>query len=191
MRPATQARRQDLAARLAGLAEAEIAANGLAELRARTLAAQAGCSVGAIYGVVPDLDELVLAVNARTLDAIGASLSPAAGGASPAAAYLDYAQANRPRWTALFQHRMADRPLPGWYAERRRAAFAPVEHLLARLLPALSDPERAALAASLFAAVHGMVSLGLDELLGAMPLPVLRRQLRTVVTAMAAGLTER
>ncbi len=67
-------------------------------MRARALAEAAGCAVGAIYGVFPDLDELVLSVNGRTLDAIEAALGrvPARGPAplrlaGLAQAYLDYA----------------------------------------------------------------------------------------------------
>jgi AcrR family transcriptional regulator len=192
----TASRHQDLQARLLDAAEQAIAADGLSNIRARTLAEAVGCSVGAIYGVFADLDALILAVNGRTLDAIGAALHRA-GGDSPAGrlvclanAYLDYAVANRPRWTALFKHRMPpDQPVTPSYIERQAAAFAQIEGPLAALCPALDDAERALLARSLFSAVHGMVELGLDERVAAMPLPVLRAQIRLVVEAIAAGLT--
>jgi len=47
-----------------------IAEQGLSGLKARALADEAGCAVGAIYNVVEDLDELVLLANARTLAAL-------------------------------------------------------------------------------------------------------------------------
>lgn len=195
-RPATAARHHDLHDRLLAAAEAAITAAGLGNLRARALADAAGCSVGAIYGVFPDLDALALAVNGRTLDAINAALGQAAPGHDPAEhlvqlalSYLGYAAAHRQRWTALFQHRMAEgQPIPPAYAARQAAAFAHVEQPLAALMPGLPGAQRSLLARSLFSAVHGVVALGLDEKLAAMPAAVLRAQLRTIVEAMARGL---
>ncbi len=194
-RPATIARHQGLHDRLVAAAEAMIVASGLA-LRARSVADAAGCSVGAIYGVFPDLDALILAVNGRTLDAIDAAMAQAAPGNGPAEhliqlaeTYLDYAAANQPRWSALFQHRMADgRAVPPAYAARQDAVFSRIEQPLAALLPGLPDGERSLLARTLFSAVHGMVALGLDEKVAVMPAGLLRAQLRTVVAAMASGL---
>ena len=51
-------------------AEDTIAKGGLGELRARDLADEAGCAVGAIYNAVEDLDELMLLANMRTLAAL-------------------------------------------------------------------------------------------------------------------------
>jgi len=195
-RPATVARHHDLHDRLVAAAEAAMAVAGLASLRARTLADAAGCSVGAIYGVFPDLDALALAVNGRTLDAIDAAMGQAAPGGDPvehlvqlALAYLGYAAGNRQRWGALFQHRMAEgQPIPPSYAARQAAAFSHVEQPLAALRPDLPGAQRSLLARTLFSAVHGVVALGLDEKVAAMPIPVLRAQLRVIVEAMARGL---
>ena len=196
---AASARRDDLRQRLVAAAEAAVAQHGLESLKARTLATAAGCSVGAIYDVFADLDGLVLAVNGRTLDAIdtalrergdGAGAAPAERLVRLAAAYLGYAARHRRRWDALFLHRMPEgRPVEAWYAVRQTAAFSHVEAPLGDLLPGLDGAARALLARSLFSAVHGMVALGLDEKVAAMPLEVLREQVATVVRAVAAGLT--
>lgn len=195
-RPATAARHHDLHDRLVAAAEAAITAAGLGSLRARALADAAGCSVGAIYGVFPDLDALALAVNGRTLGAIGAAMGDVAPGHDPvehlvqlALSYLGYAAAHRQRWNALFQHRMAaGQPIPPDYAARQAAAFSHVEQPLAALMPGLPPEEQSLLARTLFSAVHGVVALGLDEKVAAMPVAVLRAQLQTVVEAMARGL---
>ncbi len=195
-RPATADRHEKLQAALLEAAERTIAANGLGALRARVLAEAVGCSVGAIYTIFPDLDGIVLAVNARTLVQIDHALrrddvarSPTEHLAHLAASYLDYAARHRSRWAALFLHTMAaGHAAPEWYARQQQAAFSHIEAPLARLRPALAPTERALLARSLFAAVHGMVALGLDEKVAAMPLPVLHGQIATVVTAMARGL---
>jgi AcrR family transcriptional regulator len=63
----TTERRHKLRLQLIEAAEAAVAANGMKSLTARDLAKQVGCSVGAIYNVFEDIDELVIAVNSRTL----------------------------------------------------------------------------------------------------------------------------
>ena len=208
----------ELATRVLDAAEAIVATAGLPGLRARDVAERAGCSVGAIYSVFPDLDALVLAVNGRTLAAIVEAMgraddpphgpvcaepvkAPAAGtpfdklrtdGARRmlermAAAYLDYAAQHRPRWAALFQHRMpTGRAITPAYAAQQAAAFALIEAPLAVACPGVPDP--AIVARSLFSAVHGMVELGLDERIAPMPLPVLQEQMRAIVAAIVRGL---
>ncbi len=182
--------------RLVEAAEAVIAAEGLAALRARTLAEAAGCAVGAIYQVYPDLEALILEVNGRTLDAIGAALlatqpreKPANQLLDLADTYLNYAAANRRRWAAVFQHRGSEgRPLTPAFAARQAALFQHVERPLGQLRPGLSAEACALLARTVFAAVHGMVALGLDGTVQPMELEALRGQVRLVVEALAAGL---
>src|ERR671932_555397 len=79
-------RRRRLRDALIAAAETMIRADGLGGLRARDLARAANCAVGAIYNVFHDLDALVLAVNAGTLDRIDAAIGRAgkAGAASEA-----------------------------------------------------------------------------------------------------------
>ena len=195
-RPATASRHEKLQGALLDAAEQIIARDGLGALRARELAEAVGCSVGTIYTIFPDLDGVVLAVNARTLTQIDQALRPIAT-ADPvghlvrlATAYLDYAAAHRARWKALFLHVMGPgQSAPDWYGEQQQAAFSHIEAPLGRLCPAMALAERALLARSLFASVHGMVALGLDEKVAAMPLPVLHRQIATVVRAVARGLS--
>lgn len=186
---------------LLAAAERAIAEAGLPGLKAREVAREAGCALGAVYTAFADLDALVLAVNARTFDALDAHLRAAAlpDGAEPVArvaalaeAYLDYAARHRPRWAALFEHRLpAGRELAAWYAEKQAELFRHVEGAVAALRPGLDGAEVAGLARTLFSAVHGVVSLGLDEKLAPMPDEALRRQLRLVAEAMARGLDVR
>ncbi len=195
-RPATALRHQGLREELVAAAAMLIESEGLAQLRARDLATATGCSVGAIYNIFADLDELVLEVNAGTLRAISRTMQ-AIGGASPAAqlaamadAYLDYAAAHRRRWDALFNHRMPLEALaPGWFQEVQDAAFSHIENPLAMLRPDLDATARRLLGRSIFAAVQGMVALGLDNRLAPMDLELLRAQIGLVVGAIIAGLT--
>jgi len=196
-------RRTQLRDALVAAAERTIEREGLRGLRARALAEEVGCAVGAIYNAVKDLDELVLLVNARTLTTLEAELAAAdrtTERAGPdtaiarlvrmALAYLDFAAAHTLRWRALFEHRMAPgQEVPDWYRDHQRRLFGYVEELLAELQAHESRVRRTLLARSLFSAVHGVVVLGLEEKLQTILLPVLREQLRFVVTAIGRGMT--
>jgi AcrR family transcriptional regulator len=198
----TEERRAGLRQALLEAAERRIAAEGLRALKARALAADANCATGQIYNVWLDLDSLVIAVNARTLDDLDQRLTTAGAPAGPlspqaaravlvaqAEAYLDFARHNGARWRAVFEHRLAGaRELPNWYREQQARLFAHVDRPLRALLPVLPPAERAALGRSVFSAVHGVVWLGLEELLGDQSHEDLRRQLRTVMGAIADGL---
>src|SRR3954469_16387594 len=202
----TAARRQNLKEALVAAAEKRIGTGGLRGLKARDLAADAGCAVGAIYNVVDDLDDLILAVNARTLAALERALREAGGAIDSEArgedeaidrlvrlglAYTDFAAANVQRWRALFDHRMPEgRDLPEWYVADQRRLFELVEQPLTMLRPGETPERRALLARSLFSAVHGIVALGLEEKLQLIPLPVLREQVTTLVEAMGRGLMQ-
>jgi AcrR family transcriptional regulator len=201
----TAERKQNLKMALIAAAERAVAAHGLAGLKARNLAAEAGCAVGAIYNVVADLDDLALAVNSRTHAALEEVLTAATGvdPAKPAAgaeramgrlihlavAYLDFAAANTLRWRALFEHRLpAGKPMPDWYLGEQIRLFGYIEQPLRDVQPGLPPEQRAMLARSLFSAVHGIVTLGLEEKLGALSLEELRNQTTLIVSAIVTGL---
>ncbi len=201
----TAERRQNLKDTLIALAERSIEEQGIAGIKARDLAAQAGCSLGAIYNVVADLDDLILTVNQRTLAKIEAELAGTAGLSidslienAPhaitqlvrlALGYLHFAAAHTQRWRALFDHRLPDgKALPDWYVARRQRMFTFVEQPLRVLRPDLSPEQIAMLARSIFSAVHGIVLLGLEEKIGDVSIPELEKQITMIVTALSHGL---
>jgi AcrR family transcriptional regulator len=198
-------RRETLRKALIDAAEAGIATRGLASLKARDLAREVGCALGAIYTVFPDLAALVVAVNSRSFRLLNAALREAAEQAAAeggplraaanrvlialAAAYLDFAAANLARWRALFEFRMPEgQEMPQWHLDEQAALFGHLERPLAALQPDLPAEERALLARSLFSAAHGMVLLGLEGKIVSLPLPYLRQQVTMVVAAMGRGL---
>jgi AcrR family transcriptional regulator len=198
-------RRDKLRDALIDAAERTIATEGLRALRARDLAAEVNCAVGAIYNAVADLDELIYAVNARTLAALEQTFTvagdPGSGAHSTdsaiaqfvrlALAYTDFAAANGPRWRAIFAHQPpAGRQVPDSYMADQLRLFSYVEQPLAILMPGTTPTRRTLLARSLFSAVHGIVVLGLEEKLQLIPLPVLREQVTFLVEAMGRGLTQ-
>ena len=179
-------------------AERAIAARGLAGLKTRELAQDIGVANGAVYNLVADVDELVLLVGSRTLARLDAELSAAESAGPPTAAetlvrialaYCDFAADNLELWRALFEHRMApDKPLPDWAVSDQMHLFRHIHQPLALLFPQRSAEQLSLTARSLFSAVHGMVALGLEQKLIAVPLAALRQEITTIVKAMVTGL---
>jgi AcrR family transcriptional regulator len=194
-------RREKLRIALIQAAEQMIADRGLAGLKTRDLAREIGCANGAVYNLVADVDELILRVGSRTLLRLDEALTLAtrAGEPSPpeslvriALAYCDFAAENLQLWRALFEHRMeAGKLVPDWSAHDQMQLFRHIYQPLAALFPGRCPKELGITARSLFSAVHGMVALGLEQKLVAVPLPALRKEIAGLVRAMIDGLVAR
>jgi AcrR family transcriptional regulator len=191
-------RRTKLREHLILAAEKSISGGGLAALKTRELAREIGCANGAVYNLVADVDELILLVGSRTLARLDAALTEAesAGPASPtetlvriAVAYCDFAAENLELWRALFEHRMTQgKPVPEWAISDQMNLFRHIYRPLAALFPKRTPDQLGVTARSLFSAVHGMVLLGLEQKLIAVPIEALRREIAIVVRAMVEGL---
>lgn len=194
-------RREKLRESLILAAERSISAKGLAGLKTRELAREIGCANGAVYNLVDDMDELILRVGSRTLRKLDASLTEAEGDSPVSAdqtlvrialAYCDFATANTELWRALFEHRMAPgKPMPDWAADEQMDLFRHIYRPLATLLPKRSAKELSLTARSMFSAVHGMVLLGLEQKLVAVPIDALRSEIAIIVKAMINGLAQK
>lgn len=169
----TKTRRNALREVLIALAEKQIAAEGMDGLRARDLAVAAGCAVGAIYNVFPDLTALTLEVNARTFADLGQDVAEALAqtAANPTAqmvtmglSYHRFAATNRNRWRALFQVPLpAGSKPPDWYLTDMERLFAYIADPVSVLFPQMAASDQALFTRALFSSVHGIVWLTLDE----------------------------
>lgn len=187
-----EARKAKLRTALIEAAEAQIADGGLSSLKARGLAAAAGCSVGAIYNIFADLDALVLAVNARTFRKLGAYVSakvaaqedtaPNAQMTTMSIGYLEFAVDHTWLWRALFDLEMSvDADVPDWYQEELRAVFSLIAAPLAELFPVMDPKERNLLVRGLFSSVHGIVLLGLERRISAVPYSQMEAMLKLMM----------
>ena len=175
-----EARKALLREALIDAAEAQIRLGGLSTLKARPLAQAAGCALGAIYNIFDDLDALVMAVNARTFRRLGAFVSARvteAADQSPntqlvimSHAYLHFAADHTFLWRALFDLEMSvDGTVPEWYLLELRAVFGLSAAPLAQLFPDMKRDELDLMVRALFSAVHGIVLLGLERRISAVP----------------------
>ena len=198
MARATEERRQALREKLIDLAYARIAAHGSAALRARDLASEAGCSVGAIYTVFGDMRDLLVAVNGRTFRDLGAHVAKAvatSGAETPhdrmiamAGGYLDYAVAHPQRWRALFDIALteADAP-PDWYLVALDELLAMIDAPLGELFPTLDAEELRVRTRALFSSVHGIVLLGLEERISGVARARVMEMIRFVLTSIGSS----
>jgi AcrR family transcriptional regulator len=192
-------RRAKLREDLIVAAENSISAGGLAGLKTRELAREIGVANGAVYNLVDDMDELILRVGSRTLSHLDAALTAAESDGPPspretlvriAVAYCDFAAENLELWRALFEHRMAPgKPVPEWAVSEQMDLFRHIYQPLTTLFPNRKSAELGVTARSLFSAVHGMVLLGLEQKLIAVPVEALRKEIAVIVRAMVDGLT--
>ena len=166
-------RREILRKSLTDIATQRISRDGLRALRARDLAGDAGCAVGAIYNVFGDLNDLVLTVNADTFQALGRDVAASLSKADQtpvqqlivmSQAYHQFAAQNYFLWRALFDlERPKGEAAPDWYLAEMRQLFTFIHDPLSAAFPQMDTDQRALLTKALFSSVHGIVLLGLDD----------------------------
>lgn len=187
-----EARKAVLREKLVDLAEAQIEAEGLASLRARELARQANCAVGAIYTHFEDLNALTLVVNGRTFahlgEAVGAAVAAGHGHApnerliAMSHAYLAFAREHPKLWRALFDVEMrSDGPVPAWYAQAMQQLFAYITAPLVEVFPDFDDAQLDLMTRTLFSSVHGIVLLGLENRISGVPGEQLKTMIRLLL----------
>jgi AcrR family transcriptional regulator len=184
-------------------AENRIESDGLAGLKARDLAQEIGVSLGAVYNLVSDLDELILLVSSRTLRRLGVALSEAtrypqtvssrheaaARLVAIALAYRRFASAHFNLWRTLFEHRMpVESTMPDWAVDDQLRLFSHLDAPLRVLTPSAGDEQRRLTGLTLFGAVHGVITLSFDRKLVGVPEPLLDQQLEALVHLAVAGM---
>jgi AcrR family transcriptional regulator len=177
------------------IARTIISSKGLRSLKVRDVAEAAGCSVGSVYNEFGDFDGVILTVNRETVQALTSRLSgvpaedPVGQLYGLAEAYLEFFAEHANLLRSLFEHRMEDdRPYPDDILQMVMDAFALMHPPLVRLLPEADDVKIALLSRTLFSAVHGIISLGLEERMVAVPPQLLRQQVEQFLDAHLAGL---
>ncbi len=192
----TEKRRAELREKLIDIAETRIEVDGMRALKARAVAEEAGCAVGAIYNVFEDMNGLILAVNVRTFGRLGRSIIEAVVGhemeppferlALMSTAYVDFACDNINLWRALFDIEMtADSDIPDWYMDELGNLFKVISSPLAEADPT-ADPEEVDLRTrALFSAVHGIMLLSLENRLSGVP----RAHLKDMVAFLLRSVT--
>ena len=158
--------REEFVALVIDAAEAIGRTDGLRGLGMRRIAAAIGYAPNSIYNAIGDLDEVILRLNARTLDRLHAHLATLAGGRRSVRArvlglcdgYLDFVMAEPRLWSLLFDHKLpAQAAYPDYYDVALARATSLVDEVLVPLIGAPAERHRTV--AALWAALHGLASL--------------------------------
>lgn len=151
-----------------------VSEQGIEALTVRKIALEIGYTVGTIYIVFANMQELIMHINAGTLDELTGELRAVVTDAGTeqhisqiADSYLKFASRNFNRWRIVFDQGLPGQPdYPEWYEQKVAQMFAPIETLFRQLSPH-NSPEQAALAAkTLWCGVHGVCVLALQGNLG-------------------------
>ena len=148
-------------------AQAIIETNGLAGLSAREIARRIGYSPGTIYNMFENLDDVVLHVEARVLDALDQRIEAAMSVDAPedkvvrlAETYLAFTSERPKLWNLLFEHYMpGGADTPPWYQQKLEMLMSRVETAMAPLFAPEDHIARQRSARVLWAGVHGITSL--------------------------------
>ena len=148
-------------------AEGIISEFGGTGLTARRIAERIGYSPGTLYNMFEDLDDLIVHVNARTLDALyGVCVripmheTPEETLRAYAKAYVRFTEKHQRRWAVLLSNRSPPLPdLPEWYQVKVSRLLSLVEGALASLFRDDQKSEQQRAARVLWASIHGISSL--------------------------------
>ena len=173
--------------------------DGLHGLTARGVAGAIGYSPGTLYNLFDGLDELVLHVNAATLDALHAAVSEGGLSGNPEAdlnrvlrRYVAFLEANPTSWSAIFDHRLAPgTELPEWYLGKVQRLMRLVEDALAPLFAPGEERERSEAAATLWSGLHGICTLAQDGRLSLVSAQSVPQMARSLIASYLAGLRSR
>jgi len=153
-------------------AERIISEEGFTGLSARKIAKQIGYTVGTLYLVFANQDDLIIHVNARTLDKLYAALCQASDKCrqpktciiAVGRAYVEFATHYPRQWTMIFEHSLPDKKmLPDWFNRKVIAMFDLVEQQLQPLM--VNQPKRklSQTARTLWCGVHGICALAVTN----------------------------
>lgn len=146
--------------------------DGFQSLTARKVAGKIGYTVGTLYHVFKNFDDLVMHVNAQTLDEMAALIqqktakkrNPKSRIRTMAEFYVEYATEHPDRWRLVFEHEPPRKlPTPAQMKERRDVMFEMVADNLRELAPERLPNEVSHTATALWSGIHGICILALTH----------------------------
>ena len=140
---------------------------GLCGLTARGVAREIGYTIGTLYNLFDNLDDLIVHLNGTTLDTLYEAVAsqrldddPEAALHALARAYIRFTSDHPNLWSMLFDPSAPHgEQLPAWYHEKVRRLLGLAEQALASLFPAGLEKQRHHSARVLWSGLHGICSL--------------------------------
>lgn len=154
-------------------AEAIVIEKGVNALTVRKIAVQIGYTVGSIYMVFANMQDLIMHIKLRTLEqlteqlTVDAAETPEQQIQALASHYLLFAQQHFNRWQIMFDSNLDNTiELPQSYQAKIEQLFLPLENLFQQLKPQASAEQVNLIARALWSGVHGICVLYLNGSLG-------------------------
>ncbi|MEQ1739670.1 MAG: TetR/AcrR family transcriptional regulator [Methyloglobulus sp.] len=154
-------------------AEDLVVEGGLTQLRVRNIAVKIGYTVGSIYMVFESMDDLILHVKGRTLDALAEQMEQVQGSTAEqrleelASVYIKFASQNFNRWSMVFDHHLPEGiVIPDWYQKKVDNVYGKFEAQFAMLSPELTHTQRRQTALAFLGGIHGVCVFMLSTQLG-------------------------
>ena len=172
-------------------------------MSAREVARRIGYSAGTIYNVFDNLDDLILTIEGRMLDALDEKLDalPATGNPREnvlqlAQAYLAFTHDNPKLWNLLFEHHLPPgTDVPPAYRAKLEGLLARIEKAMTPLFADTAESERKRAARVLWAGVHGITSLSTADKLSNVSTesawPLIKDMVETYLNGLKAGAATR
>lgn len=144
-------------------AEELVEQGGLNQLRVRNIAVKIGYTVGSIYMVFENMNDLILHIKGRTLDTITEEMdrldcdNPVQALEDLAGIYVNYAAENLNLWSMVFEHRLPDnKEAPEWYQNKLDKLYRKFEMQLSAINPTMTSMQKKHTAISFLGGVHGI-----------------------------------
>lgn len=143
---------------------------GFSGFSTRQIAKDIGYTVGTLYNVFDSYDDIMLHINAATLDEmkefIEQNLDKQLKGVDAvkqlAKLYIIFADKNRNSWCALFEYAVpSDVRLPDWFGKKVEDLFMIIASILVDFIDEESDSLKHA--KIIWASIHGLCILGLAQ----------------------------
>lgn len=148
-------------------AEMLVAEEGMEALTVRKVALNIGYTVGSIYMVFTNMNDLIMQVKGRILEQLTEQLNAVDVDDAQSqlrqqvATYFAFASQHYNGWQSVFVS-VEDKPMPAWYVEKIDAMLLPLQSSCKRLFPRQSDDQLRLSVRTLLGSVHGLCLLWLN-----------------------------
>jgi AcrR family transcriptional regulator len=140
---------------------------GLRGLTARRVAREIGYTIGTLYNLFDDLDDMIVHMNGRTLDALYDALATVVLTGEPendlrvlVDRYVEFVDRHPKLWSVLFDHHLPEpKQLPEWHREKILRLLGLLERPLAPFFDPGREAERLHAARVFWSSLHGICSL--------------------------------
>ncbi len=143
---------------------------GFSALAVRKIALNIGYSIGSIYMIYANMDDLIVQLKEAAIDDMTQQLEQISHYPAEqyleemAKTYLRFASQNFNRWNMIFAHRLPDKATaPECYQRKLEGALHRVEAQFKRITPACSEAQIQRASKALWGGIHGICALSLND----------------------------